>query len=874
MVQASSDVSTGLPELDDLLRGLMAGDNVVWQVEKVEDYLVFVEPFCRYAATSGRRLVYFRFARHEPLLSDDIGAETLVLDPQAGFETFLDGIHGMIERAGRGAFYVFDCLSELAADWFSDQMLGNFFRLTCPYLYDLETVAYFTLLRNYHSFHATTPIRETTQLLLDIYHHGSKIYVRPLKVQQRYSPTMHMLHVWEDSGFQPVSDSCTISEILTSSPRSAFESAIDRLDVWSRTFLQAEEGLRYQPADRQADAKTTKLFHRLLRIVVSRDQRVLELAQRYFTLSDVLDIGKRTIGTGLIGGKSVGMLLARAILNRAAPRWGELLEVHDSFYIASDVFYTFLVRNGCWWIREDQKNTATFLKGAEQARRRILAGSFPKEIERQFAEMLDYFGQAPIIVRSSSLLEDNFGNSFAGKYESVFCPNRGSRHQRLENFVSAVKTIYASSMSEEALSYRARHGLLDLDEQMALLVQRVSGSFHSHLFYPQVAGVGFSFNPYVWSEYIDPHAGLLRLVFGLGTRAVDRSDDDYTRIVALNAPERRPEAERDNIQQYAQQKVDVLDLGGNQLVTADFNEVVKYSPDLPVTLFASRDIELARLAQHRAARDKSPLALTFEGLFSRTSFVKDMRDLLRILEEAYDYPVDIEFTANFLADNDYKLNLLQCRPLQVKGGSVIAEPPSDISEEDTLLETAGPVIGQSRLDTVARLIYVVPPVYAQLPIRKQYSVARLIGRLTHLEGPDKLGVTMLLGPGRWGTTTPSLGVPVSFAEIDTISMLCEIVAMRDDLVPDVSLGTHFFSELVEMDILYLALFPNQKGNVLNEAFFEEMPNKLPKLLPHAAVYSDVVKVIDPADCDGSRSLKLNADTFRQKVVCYFVRQNQ
>ena len=73
---------------------------------------------------------------------------------------------------------------------------------------------------------------------------------------------------------------------------------------------------------------------------------------------------------------------------------------------------------------------------------------------------------------------------------------------------------------------------------------------------------------------------------------------------------------------------------------------------------------------------------------------------------------------------------------------------------------------------------------------------------------------MLIGPGRWGTTTPSLGVPVSFAEIDTVSVLCEIVAMRDDLVPDVSLGTHFFNDLVEMDILYLALFPGRQGQLL------------------------------------------------------------
>lgn len=90
-------------------------------------------------------------------------------------------------------------------------------------------------------------------------------------------------------------------------------------------------------------------------------------------------------------------------------------------------------------------------------------------------------------------------------------------------------------------------------------------------------------------------------------------------------------------------------------------------------------------------------------------------------------------------------------------------------------------------------------------------MARLIGRLLHLDEEKPPEQIMLIGPGRWGTTTPSLGVPVSFAEIDTATVLCEIVAMREDLVPDVSLGTHFFNDLVEMDVLYWRSFPAERG---------------------------------------------------------------
>ena len=557
MAQVDAQLSTGLAGLDRMLKGLIPGDNIVWQVRSVEDYAPFVAPYCDFASRRGQKLIYFRFARHGPLVGPESGAEVHVLHPEAGFENFIGEIHRVIEKTGRGGYYVFDCLSDLAADWYSDQMLGNFFMLTCPYLFDVEAIAYFTLLRDRHSHHATDAISDTTQVFLDVYRHHGRAYIHPRKVQQRYSPTMYMLHVCGDQEFLPVTESATIAEILNSMPWRGLGAAASQ-GMWERTLGIAEEALGELQAGRRQDQDSPDHFHRLVRMAITREQRLGELVEKHMDLHDVLTVARRMIGTGLIGGKSVGMLLARAILRQADPRWQEVLEPHDSFYVGSDVFYTFLVRNGIWWIRQQQRDQSNFLAGAGRARHRILTGTFPDYILRQFEGMLDYFGQSPIIVRSSSLLEDNFGNSFAGKYESVFCANQGSRHKRLEDFLSAVRTIYASAMSEKALTYRAQRGILDRDEQMALLVQRVSGALHGQFFYPPIAGVGFSFNPYVWGPQIDPAAGMLRLVFGLGTRAVDRSDDDYTRVVALNDPHRRPEANFDKVRRYSQHKVDVV----------------------------------------------------------------------------------------------------------------------------------------------------------------------------------------------------------------------------------------------------------------------------------------------------------------------------
>jgi hypothetical protein len=342
------------------------------------------------------------------------------------------------------------------------------------------------------------------------------------------------------------------------------------------------------------------------------------------------------IGTGLIGGKSVGMLLARAIIEKELPDIAKLFEPHDSFFIGSDVFYTYLVRNKIWHIRQKQREGANVLEGAAEGREQIMQGEFPEYLQSQFINMLDYFGQSPIIVRSSSLLEDNYGNAFAGKYKSYFCPNQGTREQRLEEFITAVKKIYASSMSAEALTYRTQRGLLQRDEPMALLIQRVSGAVYGKMFFPQCAGVGFSFNPYAWDEQIDPEAGMLRLVFGLGTRAVDRVDDDYTRIIALNAPEKRREEKAQNLRKFSQKKVDLLDLEEGTLCSKDFRTVIDQSPELPADFFVGRDQNLHQRAVKSGHDNISDRIITFNKLIKETDFTEKMRIMLAKIEQVYD----------------------------------------------------------------------------------------------------------------------------------------------------------------------------------------------------------------------------------------------
>jgi pyruvate,water dikinase len=769
-----------------------------------------------------------------------------------------------------GAYYVFDCLSDLAGDWFSDRMLGNFFMITCPYLYELDTIAYFALEKNLHSFHATQSIFNTAQVIIEVFRKDNHLFLLPLKVWQRHSPTMYSLHSWEGEDFKPVTSSATITDIMAALPKPWLEFTIHRPGIWVRTFQQAQQTLNELRSGVTPGSDPHELFQRLMKMVVSRDARFQALAEKYFGLEDLVMIMQRMIGTGMIGGKSLGMLLAQGILRRTDSKWSCLLENNDSFFVGSDVFYTYLVQNGCWWLRRRHKDFEVCLQRAEEARQKILQGVFPDYIQHQFTEMLEYFGQSPLIVRSSSLLEDNYGNAFSGKYESVFLANQGSPQERVQAFMKAVQTVYASAMSEEGLSYRLQHGLLDHDEQMALLVQRVSGELHGNLFFPQAAGVGFSFNPFAWNEEIDPQAGVLRLVFGLGTRAVDRSDDDYTRLVALNAPMKRPEAKADDLSEYSQRRVDVLDLEANRLASRDFQEVARVFPDRRIDLFASQDEGTPEGGQSPASFHR---VLTFERLLSETQFIPAMRDLCHTLQAAYGCPVDIEFTAHFSLEKWFRINLLQCRPFQVKigGEGSNVRMPEHIEPADLILQSRGPVIGHSLATSIDRLIYVIPSVYSQMNTSRRYSVARAIGRLNRLE-TSKRCTTMLLGPGRWGTSMPSLGVPVSFAEISRASVICELALMHEGLIPDVSLGTHFFNDLVEMDMLYLAVSPGRQGHVFQEPWIRQRPNQLTTLLPSASDLADVLWVLD---CESgfttadTGSIQINVDSLAQQGVCYW-----
>ncbi|HEX3046952.1 MAG TPA: PEP/pyruvate-binding domain-containing protein [Bacillota bacterium] len=889
-------VSTGLKSLDRILDDLRLGDNVVWQVDQIDDYRYFALFLVKEALRSQKRLIYFRFGQHPAIVPDITEIHTNPLyqeyrvDAGRGFESFSSAIREILTREGEGVYYIFDCLSELLSEWSTDLMIGNFFLVTCPYLFKLNTIAYFAILRERHSYQTIARIRDTTQILLEVFHKDG-FCIHPLKVWKRYSPTMFLPYtsaggdtsvrsttsegaptfekvtsladIQEDEipEFIPLTNSADVVRLFSSYQRKVSD-AERRLDHWDRVFIKAAELNEAAANSPEISQQLPEVLEQLLRMIIGREENVLELARRYLTIEDLLQIKSRFIGSGFIGGKTVGLLLSRAILLKdLKSHWLKLLEPHDSFYIGSDVFYTYLVENDCWQLRQAQKNPENYFTAAVELKEKLARGNFPVILREQFLEMLEYFGQSPIIVRSSSLLEDGFGNAFAGKYESIFCANQGALPERYEQFIRAVRQVYASTMNEDALAYRLQRGLAQSDEQMALLVQRVSGAHHGSFYFPDLAGVALSYNLYVWKPEMDPTAGMVRLVLGLGTRAVDRVDDDYARLIALDQPLLRPESDTEEQQAFSQHGVDVLNLEQNTPDAISFQCLVQQKLIPNLSLFAAPNY-----GPYNPEKTEPRWNLDFENLLKQTSFPALIQQMLQTLQTAYNYPVDTEFTCNFRTPTDFALNLLQCRPLQVKCHQTRITIPEEIPTSRIIFSSRSKFMGGNLELQIHRIVYVIPEVYASLGISEKYQVARLIGRLNQQLNSQSESPAVLLGPGRWGTSTPSLGIPISFAEINKFAVLGEIAFTTSGFVPELSYGTHFFQDLVETGIFYLTINEKEPTTYFNRDHFAASRNCLVDLLPESERWQNVIQVMDGEGLH--EQIWIHADIIQQKLVCW------
>lgn len=615
----------------------------------------------------------------------------------------------------------------------------------------------------------------------------------------------------------------------------------------------------------------------LIRRILYEQSQFIEIAKRYIEVDEYFELIHHMIyptnSHGKLGGKSSGLFLAKQILKKTSQQEDHLRKVKTpkTWYISSDCVFYFISYNNIEDVIEQKYKDIDRVRQEYPYIIQMFKNSqLPPEITKDLSLALDDFGDVPLIVRSSSLLEDRRGMAFAGKYKSLFIANQGSKEERLNALMDAITEVYASTFGPDPIRYRAEHGLIDDHEEMGIMIQEVVGTEVGHYFFPALSGVAFSNNEFRWSSRIRREDGLIRLVPGLGTRAVDRLSDDYPILIAPGQPGLRVNVTLDEIIRYSPKKMDVINLKTGSFETVDIQSLlVKFGREYPGIHQIISIIEDDRVKKPNPLGvdfENEDFVITFDGLVTRTPFIQQILAILNELQDKLSYPVDIEF-----AYDGADFYLLQCRSQSHLEYSQPALIPVNIPR-DQIIFSANRYVSNASLFNITHLVYVNPQKYSELSSHQELlEVGRAVGRLNHVL--PKRGF-ILMGPGRWGSRGDiRLGVSVTYSDINNTSMLIEIARAQKDYSPEPSFGTHFFQDLVEAGIRYLPLYPDDAGIIFNEEFLTSSQNILSDILPEFAHFKDVLKVIDISQATEGQVLQIRMNADQGKALAFLTEQS-
>ena len=539
-----------------------------------------------------------------------------------------------------------------------------------------------------------------------------------------------------------------------------------------------------------------------------------EVRERYFSWDPSQDpeFAHFIIGGGTIGGKGRSLLFAIRTLRDAGDENLRSVVLPRSRYIGTNVFKEFISRITNL---DDLRRSATPEELEEEFLKTDLPESVTQGIFGYLAEMRD-----PVAIRSSSKLEDSLKYSFAGKYMSPFLlNNEESLTERVKAVEREIKRVYARTYFPAATAYREKHSLPD--DLMGIIIMRISGRWRGNHYYPTTAGVGFSYNGRRWTTRIKREDGLIRMVFGLGTMSTKRG---YARTYSLTNPYLRSEGSNPyKVMKNSQERFHVISRASGELSTIDIKEVwrdaFRWHPDF--STYASLYIydesngyfsPLDRMSIFSPADGK--VCMPFESFPKiHATFFKTMSRLLPLLQESMGIYADIEFAYEPLEN---RLELLQSRPLWVGEYEDEAKCPS-LEGRETILMADRMVTDGSR-ESIEYLVLVDPEIYSASSDFQ--AIARALGDMNRALAPAKF---ILVAPGRVGSSNPELGVPVRYDEITNVTCIVEVGIPKTGQMPELSYGTHFFSDLETDGVYYMPVFHGEKDNLYNENWFARTP---------------------------------------------------
>ncbi|MDQ2087429.1 PEP/pyruvate-binding domain-containing protein [Herbivorax sp. ANBcel31] len=653
-----------------------------------------------------------------------------------------------------------------------------------------------------------------------------------------------------------------------------FIKVVDKKDSDVKEISKALSRYLKAVKDTEMSSKATKkwLTAELSRRFLTDNAKQITLMHKYISIGafqkllDAFICSPKSIGK--IGGKATGFFLANQIIEtfkNDIPEF-ENIKIPKTWYISSDELGYLIENNGLDELNEHKYRDIVDIRTSYPRIIQTLKNlKLSPYVFNELNQILDTCEGKPLIIRSSSLLEDQIDTAFSGKYKSLFITNTGTRQERLKQLTEGILEVYASIFNPDSILYRRKRNLIDCSEQMGIMIQEVVGRQVGPYFFPLYAGVAFSNNELRWSPRLKRSDGLLRIVMGLGTRAVDRVGEDFPVIISPGQPNLRVNQSPIELQKYSPQYMDVIDIKNNRFLTMSISEIIKqYGDKLPfIDSIASvmKNDFITEANKFTTDFKSENIVITFDNIINKSPFVKLINSMLSLLKDKLGYPVDIEFASD--GENFY---LLQCRPQSKSQDSSPAAISPDIPTQDTLF-TANKYISNGMVTGINTVVYVNPIEYSKLEKHEDLvSVGRAVSELNSILPRRSF---ILMGPGRWGSRGDiKLGVPVAYSDINNTSMLIEIAVKKSKYQPELSFGTHFFQDLVEENIKYLPLYPEDTDVIFNNAFFRSSKNSLNDILPQYSYLSDVIKVINIADIQFDKELNILMNADQEKAVAY------
>lgn len=506
------------------------------------------------------------------------------------------------------------------------------------------------------------------------------------------------------------------------------------------------------------------------------------------------------MGDGSLGGKARGLAFLNRLIEKHSltDRYENIsISIPRSIVISTEYFDEFILENGLQYVIDSELSDDEILS-------EFVASRLPEGLISGLKTYLKTV-DTPLAVRSSSKLEDSNYQPFAGVYSTYMISHVDNKDMMLRILDKAIKSVYASVFYNGSRTYIQTTGNLQSEEKMAVVIQNICGSEHNGLYYPMISGVGRSVNFYpIGGERMED--GIVNVVFGLGKSVVEGgktlrfSPEFPKKILQLSQPYL---AMRDS-----QKMMFALDLrpgafkiSRNEGVNLAHILVTEVIPDYANSnlVFSTYSAVNSRIVP--GVEESGARIVSFDAIlkYGKYPLAKALSEIMDICRKELLCEVEIEFAADVAPSGKLSLKLLQVRPIS----SYSAEQEVNFDELKTSLGTlfleSGKALGNGFVNDVSHIVYIAPDKFNSLSTRE---IAAELAEINNTFKSRNEGY-ILIGPGRWGSSDPNLGIPVIWSDISEAKMIVEYSMPGFQVEP--SQGTHFFQNITSLGVGYLSI---------------------------------------------------------------------